>query len=148
MTFDQAALPRHRLERTLAATLRFAGTIEMLAIIAAVMPADWMQGTHQALQLGAYPEVPLFGYLARSASLMWALHGATIFYLAGDLVRFLPAVHFIAYLTLILGGSLLAVDLAEGMPTWWTATEGPVVIVMGAWFWYAARRVAKSHRHD
>ncbi len=146
MTSEPAPTGKTRIERTFVATLRLAGACEVLAILAAIMPGDWMQVTHHALRLGAYPEIPLFGYLARSASLMWAMHGALVWFLASDVRRFLPVLHFNAWLTLLLGFALLGIDTAEHMPTWWIASEGTIVSVMGAWFLYAARRVAESQR--
>ncbi len=146
MTCDPAPTGKDKLERAFVATLRLAGACEVLAVFAAIMPADWMRATHHALRLGAHPDLPLFGYLARSASLMWAMHGALVWFLASDVRRFLPVLHFNAWLTLLLGFALLGIDIVEHMPTWWIASEGTIVIVTGAWFLYAARRVAKSQR--
>jgi len=63
---------------------------------AVVMPFDWMNAIHRQAELGDLPNVPIVGYLTRSISALYALHGALLVFLAGDVRRFLPVVRFLA----------------------------------------------------
>jgi hypothetical protein len=132
--------------RALQFSLRLAGSVEMLAMLAVVMPPSWMAEAHQALKLGEFSKEPLVGYLARTTSLMWAVHGATICFLASDVARYLPVLRLNGWLTLVMGICLLSIDFLAEMPAWWTAIEGPIVIVMGLWFLIAVRRVAAAQQ--
>src|SRR5690606_14816997 len=101
--------------------------------IAVVLPAKALHAGHELCGLGEFPEGPLPLYLARSTSLLYAFHGAVLWCLSRDVLRFGPVIRFIAAGTIVLGGALLAVDLSAGMPTWWTLLEGPLVIATGVW---------------
>jgi hypothetical protein len=68
----------------------------LTALVAVVMPYDWMNAIHQRQGLGELPHVPIIGYLTRSISALYALHGALLVFLAGDVRRFLPVVRFLA----------------------------------------------------
>jgi hypothetical protein len=70
------------------------------------------------------PEGPLVGYLARSASALYALHGALVLFRSFDVLRYWSLITFLAALAVLHGAVMLWVDLAEGMPVWWTAIEG------------------------
>ncbi len=107
------------------------GIVEALAAIAVVLPRDAMSTAYRGLRLGEMPDAALFGYLARSASLLWAVHGVLVIGLARDIPRYLPIISLLGWLTLVMGVVLIGVDLVEGLPVWWTAAEGPIVIVMG-----------------
>lgn len=120
--------PRHR---ALKAVMMTCGLVEALAAIAVVLPRAWMQSAYLRLHLGNMPDAALFGYLARSTSLLWAVHGVLIVALARDMERYLPLVRLMGYLTILMGVALLGIDLYEGVPAWWTAVEGPIVLVMG-----------------
>jgi hypothetical protein len=64
-----------RNERILVWLLRVTGVIMLTALGAVVMPFGWMNSIHQQLGLGALPNVPIVGYLTRSISALYALHG-------------------------------------------------------------------------
>jgi hypothetical protein len=49
------------------------------------------------------PDLPITGYLTRSLSLMYAMHGAIVLLLSSDVRRFLPVVKVLAVLTILLG---------------------------------------------
>lgn len=106
-------------------TLRALGVLDMVAFIAAVMPAVWINTGHQWSGLGEFPTAPIAAYLARSASLMYGLHGVFLFLLATDTVRYAKLIRWVAAITVLHGGFMLTIDLVEQMPLWWTLVEGP-----------------------
>jgi hypothetical protein len=117
--------------RRLACYLRFLGAIDCLALIAAFLPRQGMEEFHGHLGLGELPGIPLTGYLARSASLMYVLHGLTLFYLATDVVRYRGLIGFLAGITILQGILLVGIDSYEGLPTWWIWGEGPLLATSG-----------------
>lgn len=130
--------------QALVAALRLCGGIEMAACLAVCLPSEWMHVGYEWLRFGQMPEAALFGYLARSTSLLWAAHGAVVVFLTTDIDRYLPLVRFIGWLTLVMGAALLGIDAVERLPWWWTAVEGPIVLVMGAVFLAASRQLQRE----
>ena len=114
------------------AALRTLGTIDMLAFTAVLMPASWMQLAHEFAGLGDFPNAPITGYLARSASALYALHGLIVFNMSYHVLRYWRLIRFMATMALVHGLVMLLIDLAEGMPTWWTIVEGPAFALTGA----------------
>jgi hypothetical protein len=51
--------------------------------------------------------------------------------LASDMERYRPLIKFLGALLVIFGVALIVIDLAAGMPPWWTASEGLSTIVFG-----------------
>ena len=83
------------------------------------------------------PQIPIVGYLTRSISALYALHGALLVFMAGDVHRYLPVVRFLAVAGAVFGAVLLGIDCAVGMPQSWTIGEGPYVVALSAvvmWF--------------
>jgi hypothetical protein len=109
----------------LAVVLRVLGCVDLLALVAVVMPREWMAQGHAWAGLGELPPAPIVGYLARSASFLYALHGAAVVFISFDVARYRPLITFLAAAALVHGAVMLGIDLAEGMPLWWTAVEGP-----------------------
>ena len=118
--------------RALVLVLRVVGVVTLLALGAVFMPHVWMSAIHERMGLGPLAETPIIGYLTRSLSGMYAVHGALLLYMSCDVARYLPAIRFLAALTLIAALGLLALDLSMHMPTGWTLAEGPVVLLIGA----------------
>ena len=113
----------------------------LTALGAVVMPYEWMNAIHRQAGLGELPHVPIVGYLTRSISAFYALHGALLVFLAGDVRRFLPVVRFLAGAGAVFGVLLLAIDCAVGMPLPWTVAEGPWVVALSAVIlWLTGRR--------
>ena len=113
-------------------TLRTLGVIDMLAFVAVVMPATWIQLGHESAGLGEFPTAPIAGYLARSASALYGLHGMMVFYMSFRVARYWELIRFMAILALFHGLVILVIDLAEGMPNWWTIVEAPAFASTGA----------------
>lgn len=111
--------------------LRLIGAIDCLALLAALMPRTLIESVSTRLGFAPFPPGPLAEYLARSTSLLYALHGALLLFIAGDVVRYLPLIRWLGVLAAIHGTLILAIDLQLGMPGWWCAAEGPTFAVSG-----------------
>ena len=128
-----------RADKALVLLLRFVGVGALFALVAVFMPVSWMAATHRWLGLGEMPTGPVVEYLARSLSAFYAIMGALCLVLTTDLGRYRPLVRFLGAAFALLSLALLGVDLAAGMPWWWSASEGPGGMVFGALLFVLAR---------
>lgn len=133
-------------EKVLIAFLRAAGIILLSALIPVVIPFSWMQEIHRGIGMGELPKEPIISYLTRSLSLLYAMHGALIFFVSLNVRRFLPIVRLLAILSIVFGGSMIVLDAASAMPTYWIACEGPFVIILGLIILWLAKRVSVAER--
>jgi hypothetical protein len=130
---DLKRIPKlSRPERVLQLLLQIVGSIALLAIPCVLMPYSWMNAIHQGLGMGELASRPVVGYLARSTSAFYALLGGLLWVVSLDLRRHRPVVRYLGVAIILMGFALLGVDLAEGMPRWWSLAEGPFNIVFGA----------------
>lgn len=112
--------------------LRLSGTVLLLAFLAALMPASTMRAVHeQWLGLGTFPASPLVDYLTRSISLLYGFHGALVWLVSTDVRRLRPVVVYLGWMNVAFGAGMLAIDLAAGLPWWWTWAEGPPILAIG-----------------
>ncbi|MFL5341445.1 MAG: hypothetical protein ACJ8F7_14970 [Gemmataceae bacterium] len=118
--------------RLLALLLRCYGVLDSLAVLAVLAPRGGLSAAAQWLGVGPLPPGPLTPYLARTASALFVLHGVTVLFISFDVERYNRLIRFLACAALVHGAAVLAVDLAEGMPWWWCATEGPGIAFTGA----------------
>ena len=126
-------------EKILKLVLRISGIILLTALVPVVMPFEWMQDIHRWLGMGELPDKPIVGYLTRSISLLYALHGALIFYVSLDIRRYLPFIKFIAVLGVIFGAGMVVLDYGVNMPDYWILCEGPFVVPLSlVILWLAA----------
>ena len=127
-------------EKTLVILMRVAGVLLLTAVIPAVMPFAWMKDVHWTQGMGELPEGAIMGYLTRSLSAMYAMHGALVFFISLDVRRYQPVVKFLAVLGVFFGCGMLVLDVVVGMPPRWIAGEGPFIIVLGGvMFWLAGQ---------
>jgi hypothetical protein len=126
-------------DKALVILLRFVGVPALFALVAVFMPESWMAATHRWLGLGEMPTAPVVEYLARSLSAFYALVGALCLVVAADLERYRPLVRFLGVAFALMSVALRGVDLAAGMPWWWSASEGPGGVVFGALMFVLAR---------
>src|SRR5215831_12368379 len=126
-------------DKVLVVLLRIVGVGALFALVAVFMPVSWMAATHHRLGLGEMPTSPVVEYLARSLSAFYAIMGALCLLLATDLDRYRPLVRFLGVAFALMSVVLLGVDLAAGMPWWWSASEGPGGVVFGALLFVLAR---------
>src|SRR5215813_1324955 len=120
-------------DKVLVILLRYLlGIPGLFALVGVFRPLSWMVATHRWLGLGEMPTGPVVEYLACSVSAFYALVGALCLVVAADLERYRPLVRFLGVAFALMSVVLLGVDLAAGMPWWWSASEGPGGVVFGA----------------
>lgn len=61
-----------------------------------------------------------------------------------DLLRYWPLVRVIAICNFLLGGLLLAIDIAAGMPIWWTLCEGPPILAAACLMFWAHHKASAT----
>jgi hypothetical protein len=121
--------PSRRRER-LVITLRLMGLLDLCAFAAAAAPRAWIAASHERLGLGTFPFEPIAGYLARCTSIWCGLYGLLLWFVASDVDRYARLINLMAITMLLHGIALVMIDWVEGMPMWWTATEGPCCSVL------------------
>ncbi len=136
---DHKRPPMTKADKVLVILLRFVGVTALFALVAVFMPMSRMVATHRWLGLGELPTGPIVEYLARSLSAFYALAGALFLVVADDLERYRPLVRLLGVAFALMSLILLGVDLAAGMPWWWSASEGPGGVVFGAVLFVLAR---------
>lgn len=99
------------------------GTFDLLAWGALFLSDETMASVHQALGLGDLPASPVVGYLARTASIQYGLHGVLLWATAMNVARFAPLVPWLGGLKLMQALAIAAVDATSSMPLWWTIVE-------------------------
>ena len=110
-------------ERLLSWLLRLAGSVEILAFFAVVMPRSWMEVSHAWLGLGEMPRGPIIMFMIRQASYTYGFHGVSLWVVASDVARFrtLVLLNGIAYL--LAAPVFFLIDFTTGMPWWWTVGD-------------------------
>jgi hypothetical protein len=127
-------------EKTLVLFLRITAIVLLIAVISAIMPFSWMIVIHRQLGMGELPKGPIMGYLTRSLSILYAMHGALVFFVSLDVRRYSPVVKCLAVLSIVLGAGLLVLDFVVGMSLFWIICEGPFLIVFYSFlFWLASK---------
>ncbi|HEY2251671.1 MAG TPA: hypothetical protein VGH74_11445 [Planctomycetaceae bacterium] len=111
--------------RRLALVLRGLGCFEFLALLVVVAPEAWIDVAHRWAGLGALPREPIVGYLARSASALYALHGAIVVFLSFDVNHYERLIRFMAWAAVVHGAVILGIDIAQELPVLWRYAEGP-----------------------
>ncbi len=130
-----------RAERLLALLLYLLGGLAALAVVPVVMPTAWMESTSLWLGVDPLPRTPLTQYLTRSLSLIYALLGVLVIWLARRVRRYRDLLVFIGWLTVLLGAALAVLDFSIGMPRAWSWGEGPPTVLCGLAMVWLARRV-------
>ena len=117
--------------RPLVFLLRCGAVLTGSAFLAVFLPVDWMASTHRWLGLGEFPRTPIVDYLARSVAAFYGFHGAMLFLISTDVVRYRLLVWYVAVMNVVFGFILLAIDIHAGLPAYWIAFEGPPVVIIG-----------------
>jgi len=115
-------------ERVLVFLLRFSGALMLLAFGAIFLPVDWMAATHRWLGLGDFPVAPIVDYLTRSISALYGVYGGLCILVAGNVRRYAPVIFYLIVMGLVFGVLMLGIDFYAGLPTYWSAGEGPLII--------------------
>ncbi|HUT09642.1 MAG TPA: hypothetical protein VMY42_04035 [Thermoguttaceae bacterium] len=134
----------NKAEKALAILLRISAVLLLTAVVPAVMPFAWMVEIHQRLGLGELSHARLTGYLTRSLSALYAMHGALLMFVSFDVRRFLPVIRCLAVLKLVFGTGMIVLDVAVGMPTWWIVGEGPLIAALGVVLLWLAGGVGRT----
>jgi hypothetical protein len=103
--------------------LMLVGIIQFSAIAAVFMPKMWMDACSQIMGVAPLEDTPIAGYLARLSSAMYVVHGMLLMCVARGLPGQLPVVRAFSSSTAALGTMMLWIDVVEGMPNAWTASE-------------------------
>ena len=119
-------------DRWLKWMLRAIGALDFIAICAVVAPRDWIASSHQWLGLGEFPNEPIAGYLARCTSVWYASYGMLLWFISCDVQKYSFLITCLAWTLFAQGLIVIGIDIAEGMPIWWTAFEGPCCSGLGA----------------
>ncbi len=112
--------------------LRVIGTIDAVALIAVLAPREWISFSNQMLGMGAFPMELIAGYLARCTSIWYASYGLLLWFISFDIAKYSALITFIACAMLVQGLFVIGIDVAEQMPGWWIALEGPCCSGLGA----------------
>jgi hypothetical protein len=98
--------------------------------------------------MGDLPRGPIVGYLTRSLSAMYAMHGGVVLFVSLDVRRFLPVVKCLAVLLIVFGVGMIALDVMVGMPWFWTLGEGPLIAIFGGVILWLAGRIDDRQDSD
>ena len=120
----------------------------MLATIPIFFPADTMAYFHKLLGLGDFPDQPITLYLARSTSLLYAVHGFLMFLTGIRIQQLRMLAPVFGWLHVVLGLVMLGIDLASGMPWYWTAVEGVPISLAGLLLVFLAAKSAQQTPAD
>jgi hypothetical protein len=135
---------RERLQTWL---LRIAGTFEILAFFAVVMPRSWMEVSHEWLGLGHMLAGPVTMFMIREASYTYGMHGISLWVLASDVKRFRPLVLLNGIAYLLAGPVFFIIDHVSGLPLWWGLADSLACGLFGAsllWLNIGQRQTATS----
>ena len=130
--------------RWLRALLGIIGCGLLIATIPVFFPVGWMSTIHQWLGLGPFPKSPITIYLARSTSMLYAIHGSLLLFTAVHLRQHLSLVPLLGWLHVVIGLTMLGVDLTTPMPWYWTVVEGLPVAAMGGAILWLHHRVVRT----
>ena len=131
-------------DRLLFWLVRFNAGVLLLAAPCALLPFAWMDAVHrEALRLGSLPDFPITKYMARSLSLVYALHGTTVLFVTWDWARYRPLVPLLARLHIVFGCAMICLDWSTGLPVWWILAEGPSIGAYGILILAVHRRACR-----
>ena len=124
--------------------LTISGCGLMVATIPVFFPVHWMATIHGWLGLGEFPDSPITIYLARSTSLLYAVHGTLMLIVSLNMKRYWPLVGVFGWLHVVIGLTMFGIDLTSPMPMYWIAGEGIPVAMAGVlilWLWRKSQSV-------
>ncbi len=132
-------------DRLLKLLMRIDAIVVLFAIPCAMMPFSWMDTVHRDwLGLGSLNDSPITRYMARSLSLVYAMHGVIVLAITLDWARYRSLVPLFAWLHMSLGVGLFLTDLDAKLPLWITYAEGPGLAAFGALKLFLYRRASSA----
>jgi hypothetical protein len=123
----------------LALSLRLVGAFLILALAALFLPVRMLQVMPGEWGYGELPDNPAVPYLVRSLAALYATWGLAAVIVSFDVPRYLRLIRLMALVALAYGAVLLCIDLGLGLPWRWVVTEGPIIMVVGAFFLLLSR---------
>lgn len=123
-------MPNRR--RLLTWMLRTIGLLDLIALVAVFSSRAWIASIHQSLGLGTFPDEPIVGYLARCTSIWYASYGMLLWFVSFDIEKYSRLITCLAVTMFVQGFIVIGIDVAERMPDWWIALEGPCCSGLGA----------------
>lgn len=130
--------------RMLVWLLRITGAVMLCALVFVFCPFEWMAGIHQRIGLGELGYTPLLSYLTRTLSALYATMGAILLFISLNPDRYRPLICFLGVLTLLGGVGVTILDAVLRLPLFWTASEGPLTILLGVALIVLARPMGKE----
>lgn len=115
----------------LAWLLRMLGAVDLLAVAFVFLPAEVIAAAQRLTGMEGAPDAPLVGYLIRTSSALYALHGALILFLSCDVQRYRPLIRLLGWLAIAHGALSIYIGIRVGMPLWWRCIEGPIFAAAG-----------------
>ncbi len=112
-----------RPEQKLRLLLGAIGLLDLSALVVVFVPLATLTSATRRLGLEPLPDVPLTQYMLRTASALYALHGALFLFLARDVAAYRSLIGFLAWAALVHGTLVQGVMWAVAMPRWWQITE-------------------------
>ena len=125
-------------------SLRLVGAFLILAIGALFLPARLLAAIPGEFGYFDLPDHPAVPYLARSLAALYATWGLAAIFVSLDVPRYLRLVRFMALVALAFGALMLFLDLGLGLPRRWVLTEGPIIMLIGAFFLLLSRQRAPA----
>lgn len=121
----------------------------MVATLPVFFPVQWSATIHGWLGLGEFPQGPITVYLARSTSMLYAVHGSLMLYVSLDMKRYWPMVRVFGWLHVIMGLTMFGIDVTTPMPTYWIIGEGIPIALAGLliiWLWNKSNATVTGQR--
>ena len=125
--------------------LRLEAVVQISALMAVLMPFQWMIEINAWLGFEPLPDKPVVEYLARSLSAFYVWHGAITWLLSTDVQRYRHLLRFWAITFSMFGVVLLLINLASGLPPLWSWGEGIYVIVFGVVIYQLVERLPNAN---
>jgi hypothetical protein len=110
----------------------------MVATVPVFFPVSVIETLHGWLGLGEFPDSAIAIYLARSCSMLYAVHGCLMLIVAMDMRRYWPLVRVFGWLHVVIGLTVFGIDWTTPMPRYWIAGEGIPIAMAGVaivWLW-------------
>lgn len=124
------------------------GTNSLFAVLFVIAPASWLDSIHSLLGMGALPDLPVVGYLARSTSALYALLGGLFWIVSFDITRHLLILRYLSMAIILFGAALLGIDWREGLPFLWKVWEGPFVMAFGVAIFFLSRNISGADSNN
>lgn len=124
--------------------LRIAGTVEILAFFAVIMPRSWMEVAHEWLGLGEMPHGAVIMFMIRQASYVYGMHGVTLWVLSSDVIRFRPLIILNVISFLLATPVFFIIDYTAGMPLFWTLSDSFACGFFGVALLFLSRGIEKN----